>query len=171
MKFLELAKARYSCRNYKQVAVPPEKLDYILECARVAPSAANFQPWHIIVIQDPQKKAEIAAVYPRDWFRDAPALLILCGDHQASWKRQDGKDHCDIDISIITDHITLAAAEQELATCWICNFNAALCSEILRLPDEIEPIVILTLGFPNDTASARHENRKTMNEIIHRERF
>lgn len=172
MTFLELAKKRYSSRKYLPRPVEDAKLEYILECGRIAPSAANFQPWHIVIIRDKERIAKISEVYPRDWFREAQVILVLCGDHQTSWKRPDGKDHCDVDVAIITDHITLAAAEQGLATCWICHFDARKCSEILQLPAHIEPIVILTLGYPGDTADTpRHNNRKTLQEIIHKDKF
>ncbi|MHC1708004.1 MAG: nitroreductase family protein [Bacteroidales bacterium] len=171
MNFLELATLRYSSRKYLPSVIEDNKLDYVLECGRIAPSAANNQPWHIIVIREAEMKEKIAEVYPRDWFLEAPVILVICGDHANSWKRSDGKDHCDVDISIITDHLTLAAAEQDLASCWICNFDAVKCKEILQLPDHIEPIVILTLGYPADTPAPRHFNRKSSGEIIHYEKF
>jgi nitroreductase len=172
MTFLELASKRYSVRGYTDQTVEEEKLKYILEAGQVAPSAANFQPWHIIVLKESVNKERLHPVYPREWFKQADILLVICGDHTKSWKRTDGKDHCDVDISIITDHITLAAAEQGLGTCWICNFDAALCSEILKLPSHIEPIVILTLGYATPEQDlSRHTKRKALNEIIHFEAF
>jgi nitroreductase len=172
MNFIELARLRYSSRKYYPKTVEKEKLDYILECGRIAPSAANYQPWHIVVIRDAGNREKIAEVYPRDWFKEAPVILVICGDHAASWKRPDGKDHCDVDIAIITDHMTLAAAEQGLATCWICHFDAKKCADILSLPPDIEPIVILTLGYPADTSDTpRHNKRKSISEITHNERY
>ena len=122
--FLELAKKRYSLRNYLDTPVEDEKLMVVLEAGRIAPSAANFQPWHFIVIRDEEMRKKAGTTYNRPWFRKAPVIILICGDHHASWKRADGKDHCDIDISITTDHMTLAAAELELGTCWVCNFDA-----------------------------------------------
>lgn len=170
--FLELAKSRYSARGYSDQEIEPDTLQYILEAAQAAPSAANFQPWHLVVIRDGNIRKEINSVYSRPWFAQAPILLIICGDHEKSWKRADGKDHCDIDIAIITDHITLAAAEKGIGTCWICNFDALLCRNILQLPDHIEPIVILTIGYPDKNQDlSRHTKRKNLDEFIHYERF
>lgn len=172
MTFLELAKLRYSARKYLNKAVEEEKINYILECGRVAPSAANLQPWHVIVLQDKENLERISAVYPKDWFRQAPLVLVICGDHTTSWKRTDGKDHCDIDIAIITDHITLAAAEQSFGSCWICNFDAKLCSALLHLPAHIEPVVILSIGYAADMGeNTRHTTRKLPEEILHREKY
>ncbi len=165
---MDLAKSRYSVRNYLAKAVEEEKLHYILECGRIAPSAANFQPWKINVIRDEELKKRLAETYGREWFKQAPVILVFTGDHRKGWRRADGKDHTDIDIAIMADHITLAAAEQGLGTCWICNFNAAKCSQILNLPVHIEPIAYLTLGYPADSTddTTRHLRRKSFEEII-----
>lgn len=111
MSFLELTKKRYSVRKYKDEPVEREKLLQVLEAARYAPSACNYQPWHFIVVTDEELKNRIAETYPRDWFREAPVVIVACGDHSASWKRGDGKDHCDVDLAIAIEHMALAAAD------------------------------------------------------------
>ena len=171
--FLELAKSRYSVRNYLDREVEDAKLEYVLEAGRIAPSAANYQPWHFIVIRDMEMRKKIAGTYNRAWFLEAPVIIILCGDHRVSWKRADGKDHCDIDIAIATDHMTLAAEEMGLGTCWICNFNAVKAREILGLPDGIEPVVYLPVGYSGDQPDkrSRHLTRKKLEEILHLEKF
>ncbi len=171
--FLDLAKSRYSVRNYLDRPVEEEKLEYILEAGRIAPSAANYQPWHFIMIRDPEMRKKIATTYNRAWFLQAPVIIILCGDHTLGWKRADGKDHTDIDIAITTDHMTLAAVEMDLGTCWICNFDAAEAGRILELPPHIEPIVYLPVGYPgtSEDKAARHLIRKGMADIVHWERF
>ncbi|MBL7111372.1 MAG: nitroreductase family protein [Bacteroidales bacterium] len=168
MTFLELAKKRYSVRSYLDKPVEEEKLKYILECGRIAPSAANYQPWQIFVVRDAGLRKKLASTYSRDWFTQAPLILVFCGDHSIGWKRSDGKDHTDIDVSIIIDHITLAAAEQDLGTCWICNFDVLACSGILDLPPNLEPIAYLSLGYPAKEPEdlTRHLNRKPLHEIV-----
>ena len=174
MNFLELAKNRYSSRSYKSTPVEDEKLNYILEAGRVAPSAANKQPWHFIVIRDDDTRKRMFATYQRDWYVQAPVHLVICGSTKLSWKRSyDGFDALLIDIGITVDHMTLAATEQGLATCWICNFEPAKCREILQLPDDIEPLVILPVGYPADAPNPeRHDTlRKKSEEIIHWDKF
>ena len=168
IQFLELAKNRYSCRKYDSRQVEDEKLQLILEAGRVAPSAVNFQPWHFFVIQVADSLAKIHKVYHREWFRSAPTVIVICGDHGAAWKRSDGKDHCDIDVAITTDHMTLQATELGLATCWICNFDPVKTSELLKLPDHMEPAVLIPVGYPLDKVDPdRHiEKRKPLNEIV-----
>lgn len=173
MEFIELAKKRYSCRNYSSEKVDVELIISLIEAARIAPSAANVQPWHFVVVTEKEILEQLYSVYKRDWLKTAPVIIVACGDHQRSWKRFDGKDHCDIDIAIAVDHITLKAAELGLATCWVCNFDKNLCSQILNLPPHIEPIVLLPVGYPADKPPAnRHEiQRKVIDEILHWEKF
>jgi len=167
--FIELAKARYSCRNYDARPVEQEKLDLILEAGRVAPSAVNFQPWHLYVIRDKESLKQIHEAYHREWFRTAPCVLVVAGDHRRAWKRkEDGKDHTDVDVAIATDHMTLQATELGLATCWICNFDVTRAREVLDLPEHMEPVVFLPLGYPLDeTDPNRHaEKRKPLSELV-----
>ena len=117
MKFLELVNARYSCRSYQPTSVEQEKLDYILECIRLAPSACNKQPWMFQIVCNEEVKAKIQQCYNRDWFKTAPVYIIASLLHDEEWVRADGKHHGDIDIAIAVEHLCLAATEQGLATC------------------------------------------------------
>jgi len=174
MTFLEIAKKRYSCRQYDNRQVEKDKLDLVLEAGRIAPSAVNFQPWHFIVIQDKDNLQSVYKTYHREWFQTAPCVIVICGNHQKSWKRQeDGKDHYDIDLASTVHHMTLQATELGLATCWICNFYKDKCIELFNLPDHIEPIVLLPLGYPLDESDPdRHsEKRNPLSEIVTHEKF
>ncbi|HHY82826.1 MAG TPA: nitroreductase [Clostridiales bacterium] len=168
MSFLDVAKKRCSVRNYLPKDVEEEKLLKVLEAARVAPSACNLQPWQIIVVRDFQLKLELYESYPREWFAKAPVILVVCVDHSQSWKRFDGKDYGDVDATIAADHMTLAAADLGLGTCWIGAFDANKCRKALDLPGHMEPIAMLPLGYPAKTDSPdRHETRrKSLDEII-----
>lgn len=167
--FLELAKNRYSCRKYLDKPIEKEKLEYVLEAGRVAPSAVNFQPWKFIVVQETSNLKKIHEVYHREWINSSPCVFVVCGDTSKSWKRkEDGKDHLDLDIGITVDHITLAATEQGLATCWVCNFFVEQCKTLLKLPKNLEPVVLLPIGYPAGAAdSERHDSkRKPLDEIV-----
>ena len=167
MNFLELARKRCSVRQYSDRSVEPEKMDYVLEAARLAPSAVNKQPWRILLIESEEKRQQLQDCYDREWFKQAPLYLIICGNHVESWKRaEDGKDHVDVDVAILTEHLCLAAAEQGLGTCWVCNFNVARCKQLFDLPDDLEPIVLLPLGYPADESVFEGEKkRKALAEI------
>lgn len=115
MNFLELVKARYSARKYANRPVEAEKLDYIMECVRFAPSAVNFQPWRFRIVTDEAVLKALYSCYKREWLATAPCIIVACVDHNESWhRRADNKDHADIDIAIAVEHLCLAAAEQGL---------------------------------------------------------
>ncbi|NLJ87857.1 MAG: nitroreductase [Epulopiscium sp.] len=170
MSFLELAKKRYSVRSYLDRPVEKEKLLQVLEAARIAPSAVNKQPWNFIVVTNENTKNKIAETYPREWFKTAPAVIVVCGDHSKSWKRKDGKDHCNIDVAIAIDHMTLAATDLGLGTCWVCAFDAKQCHKILGLPENLEVIALIPIGYPADTAP-ENKNRMDISEIVSWEKY
>lgn len=164
MNLLELVNARYSCRNYLPMGVEQEKLDYIMECVRFAPSAVNKQPWSFRIVSSQEEKAKLQQCYNRDWFKTAPMYIIASILHDEEWVRADGKHHGDIDIAIAVEHLCLAATEQGLATCWVCNFDANLCQELFDLPENQEPAVIIPLGYAADVIKPK--TRKAIDEII-----
>ena len=165
MSFLELAQKRYSVRRYKDQPVEQDKILQVLEAARTAPSAVNYQPWHFIVAVEEEVKDKISEAYPRDWFRQAPVIIVACGDHDQSWKRNDGKDHCDVDVAIAVDHLTLAAADLGLGTCWVCAFDAEKVHSALELPVNLEVIALIPLGYPNEDRT-REKKRKSLDELV-----
>ncbi len=149
MHFNLLLKERYSIRSYKPLKVSKALITQVLDAGRMAPSANNKQPWYFISVYDDEQLDRIKAAYPRDWFTKVPQVIVVCGDHNSSWKRSyDSKDHCDIDVAIAVDHMTLRATELGLGTCWVCHFDPSVVSEILELPEGIEPIAILPIGYP-----------------------
>lgn len=168
MNFLELAKSRYSCRHYAAKPIEKSHLYKVLEAGRIAPSAKNLQPWQFVVVDKDKILSAIKSCYQKNWIQSAPCIIVALGNHDQSWQREDGKDHCDIDLSIAIDHMTLAATDAGLATCWVCKFDAKKVSEILNLPDYIEPVALLPIGYPTDRADTeRHKKlRKPIDEIV-----
>ena len=173
MDFLTLAKNRFSCRNYKPEVPSDKLLLQVLEAARIAPSAANLQPWHFVVVKEASLLNGIKSCYKRDWLQSAPVVIVACGNHNESWKRDDGKDHCDIDLAIAIDHLTLAATNNGLGTCWICKFDAERAGEILNLPAEWEAIALIPIGFPETEPDVeRHDRlRKKTEQIVSFDEF
>lgn len=166
MNFLDLSRKRYSVRNYLSKPVEEEKLSYILECARLSQSAANFQPWMLYVIKDEKVKSRINQAYPAKWMVQAPIYIVICADKVKAWVREyDKKVHTDIDGSIITENICLAAADCGLGSCWIGHFDPQLVANILGLPENLDPIAILTIGYSasNDIPPKK---RKSLDEIV-----
>jgi nitroreductase len=171
MKFNELIVQRQSTRNFKNTPVEKNKIVKVLEAARMAPSAVNYQPWHFIVVQKKENLEILYKTYHREWFKTAPAIIVACADHSASWKRSiDGKDSAEIDVAIAVDHLTLQAAELELGTCWVCNFDTERCAEYLKLPLHISPVALIPIGYPAEKTVPR-KKRKPIDEIVHWENF
>lgn len=167
--FSDLAKSRYSSRKYLNKAVEKEKIIKVLDAARIAPTAANLQPFCFYVYQSAAELDKIRKVYHRAWYKEAPVVIVACSNHEKSWVRSsDGKDHADIDIAIAIDHMTLQAAELGLATCWICNFDVLACREVMQLPGHIEPVALLPLAYPADKADLdRFEGaRKKLDDLV-----
>lgn len=166
MNFLELAKERRSVRSYTSQEVEEAKLHYLLECARLAPSAVNRQPWHFFVVKSEEKKRLLWQCYARDWFAQAPVYIVICADDAEAWVRQaDGKNHADIDAAIVVEHLCLAAADLGLGTCWVCNFDVEKCSELLALPSHQRPVAILPVGYPNHT-DVKRSVRKELSGMV-----
>lgn len=174
MSFIELAKKRYSSRSYLNKPIEEDKLLQVLEAARIAPSASNKQPWYFIVVKELENLVKISSCYFREWLKEAPVIIVACADHNKSWKRSfDQKDHANIDLSIAIDHMTLAATDLGLATCWICHFDVKKCKEVLNIPEHIEPIALLPVAYPKDEVNIeRHDTqRNKLNEIVKWETF
>lgn len=173
MDFLSLAKQRFSCRKYLEKVPSDDLISEVLNIVRVAPSAKNLQPWKFIVINKNEALAEMKSTYGRSWIESAPIIIAACGNHEASWIRDDGKDHCDIDLAIAIDHLTLAATSKGLGTCWICKFDSGRAAELLKLPVEWEVVALIPIGFPELEADVeRHEKlRKPLSDIVDYNRF
>jgi len=170
MEFDDVIRHRYSVRSFTSEKVDRNFILEILEAARMAPSAVNYQPWHFIVISDSENLADIQEVYPRNWFKEAPVCIAVCSDHSLSWKRKsDGKDFADVDAAIAIDHLVLKATELGLGTCWVCNFDVEMTRKKLQLPDFIEPIALIPLGYTTSESPAK--SRKPLSEIVHWEKF
>jgi nitroreductase len=169
MEFTELVKKRYSVRAYKSDPVEEDKLHQVLEAARLAPTAANRQPFQIIVVHTAGRETELGRLYGRDWFVQAPLIICACGMPTKSWVRSDGKNYNDVDVAIAMDHLVLAAANLGLGTCWIAAFDVAAVREVLGLPDDVEPIALTPLGYPAD--EPRPKKRKALSELVRYEHW
>jgi len=164
MEFLELIRKRYSVRAYKSTPVEEEKLNTVLEAAILAPTAANRQPFRLIVLKTSGRGADLKRVYPRDWFVQAPLVICACAVKSESWVRKDGKDYADVDTTIAFDHLILAAHNLGLGTCWIAAFDPAAAREVLKLPADLEPIAFTPLGYPAD--EWKPKKRRPASELV-----
>lgn len=145
MHVLDTAKKRYTARAYTGQTVEREKLDQILEAAHVAPTGANRQPQRLIVVQSEEGLVKIGAAAN---LYGAPLAIIVCSDTNETWERPfDGKKLTDIDASIVADHMMLAATELGLNSVWVCYFKPDVIRREFKLPDNLEPVNILGIGY------------------------
>lgn len=160
MKFLEIAKRRYSVREFSGEPVEEEKLALILEAGRVAPTAANYQPQRILVVRSAEGMEKIGRVA---FMYDAPVALVVCVEGGAVWRRPfDDKLSGDIDASIVATHMMLQATEVGLGTAWICYFRPEALRSELSIPAGWEPVTILAIGYAKGEALSpdRHDEAR-----------
>ncbi len=169
MDFFNVISERYSVRAYKKDMVEDEKLQKILKAAQLAPTAANRQPFRIIVISTKGKEEELRRIYHREWFVQAPLVIGIVALPEKAWSRMDGKNYAEVDATIAMDHLILAAANEGLGTCWVAAFDPEAAKEILNLPDETEPIAFTPLGYPAD--KPREKRRMDVSDLVFYEKW
>jgi nitroreductase len=169
MEFNELIRMRESIRNYDPSRpVTAEVIERILEAGRLALSAANRQPWKFLVISSPEMLEKVRMCYHREWFRDAPHIIVVVGLKDQAWKRaSDGYCSVETDTAIATTHIILAAENEGVGACWIANFDPVKLSDALDLGEGRIVFGITPLGYPRDGFSKSGvKNRKIPAEVI-----
>ncbi len=153
MTFSELAKARFSVRKYQDRPVEPEKLDAILEAARVCPTAHNNQPQRIYAAQSPEAREKLAAVCKCTF--GAPVILVVCYDGEAAWhnKLMPGYQSGETDAAICCTHMMLQAWDLGIASCWVGMFNSDQVKEALGLPENLTVSALLPIGYAAEGAA------------------
>lgn len=160
MTFLELAKERYSVRKYLHTPVENEKLQYILEAGRVAPTALNKQPQRFLVITSPAGKEKLQKACD---FHGAPMAIVVCALNDQAWIRpQDNHPMTEIDPTIAATQMMFAAWEQGIGSCWITWFDPEVIRAEFALPENVEPVDILALGYADSPVrqADRHDKKR-----------
>lgn len=172
MDFLDLAKQRCTIRSFSDKTIEKEKLDYILESGRVAPSACNKQPQRIIVVQNEKNIEKVQKAYKTF---GSKCVMIICRDERDALVRPfDDKCSGDLDIGIITDHMMLAAREKGIGSVMIGLFDPRIIRNEFDLPDYIQPTALLILGYPIESfldANRHLTQRKPISETVMMEKY
>ena len=162
MTVLEAINQRYSCRNYSEKAIEKEKIEQVLEAARLAPSAKNLQDWRFVIVTDKDKKRKLAeAANNQSFLEKAGAILIACT--VSDYIMRCGQPAGIIDVAIALEHICLQATELGLATCWIGSFYPDKVKDLVGIPDDIDIVELLAIGYPLDTQ--KRTNREPVEKI------
>lgn len=173
MIYLSILKAianRRSIRHYSDKPVEKEKIDVILEAARLSPSANNNQPWSFTVVTQQDIKNKLLPAYPRKWFPTAPVIIVACANPETAWSRQDGEELWKVDVAIAVQSMNLVANELGLGTCFLAAFDEQKMKDALGIPDDVRVILLLTVGYSAEEKGPVVE-RKSSEEIIHYERW
>ena len=168
MEFNNVIKERYSVRKYKPDRITDEELHTILKAGMSAPTGCNYQPQRIYVLKSDEAIAKIRAL-SRCAF-DAPVVLLIALDETADWKSplEAGCRAGIQDVSIVADHMMLAAWDIGVGSCWVNYFKPSEVKAAFDLPVNETPILLMTLGYPAEDAKplGLHDESKMMSEII-----
>ena len=166
ISLMDLIEKRKSIRSYKPQDVEEEKLNYILQAFRKAPSAKNLQPWKLIVVKDKKKISDLSiACNNQTFISEAPVLIVACAKEDEAYGAMGGyMNSYPVDIALALEHLILAATEKGLGTCWIGAFKEKLVKGLLGVPDNVRVVAITPVGYP--TIEGRTRGRKPISEIV-----
>ncbi len=168
MEFIELAKKRYSVRKYANKPIEREKLNLVLEAARVAPTAKNLQPQRIYVIQSAEGLAKVDALTPCRF--GAPTVLLFTNNTDEEWNNpletsvRAGVE----DVSIVATHAMLEAEDLGLGTCWVNYFPNTELEKAFGLPKNERSVLLMPIGYPASDAAPgpNHAASKKTDEFV-----
>lgn len=161
MSLLDAIVRRRSVRRYKSELVPDEALKNILEAGRLAPSSDNAQPWHFVVVTDPEIKLELSKGIWRSFIKDSAFTIVGCGEKRDKWST--------VDVAIALENMVLAAEAQGVGSCWVGAFEEEEVKELLGIPDDLRVVALVSFGYPAEKPSAH--DKKSLKEIVHYNRF
>ena len=171
MDIYATVRERTSIRGYKADPIEEDKLERILDAARLAPSGKNGQPWTFIVVKDEEtRKKLVPACKGQEFVGQAPVVVVACGHEERAYKKMGGYwNSLPLDIGIAIEHLMLAAVSEGLGTCWIGAFFEEQVREILGVPEGVKIVALTPVGYP--AGEKTHRPRKSLDEIIMHERW
>ena len=165
MDFLELAADRYSVRSYSDRPIEPEKMERILKAGQLAPTAVNFQPQKIYVLKSPEAIGKIRSL--TRFAYDAPVVLLVCADKTKVWRSpsERGYDIGEMDASIVCTHMMLEAWALGIGSVWVRGFDSRQVAKVFDLPEQVQPICLLPIGYPSDESVPYEEWHSTFRPL------
>jgi len=164
LDFFEVIRNRRSIRKYQDKSVEKEKLQKILEAARLAPSAMNRQPYKLIVVSKKDILSKMNSACNQDW--KAPIMIAMVSIPKEAWVRDDGEEYWKADAAIAMHQVSLAAFAEGLGTCWIAAFKEKEVKELLGVDSGSRIPFLSPLGYPAENKGPI-TNRKTLESLIH----
>lgn len=165
MDFLELAADRYSVRSYSDRPIEPKKMERILKAGQLAPTAVNFQPQKIYVLKSPEAIGKIRSL--TRFAYDAPVVLLVCADKTKVWRSpsEHGYDTGEMDASIVCTHMMLEAWALGIGSVWVRGFDSRQVAKVFDLPEQVQPICLLPIGYPSDESVPYEEWHSTFRPL------
>lgn len=163
--FLDMTRERWSVRKFKPEQILPEHMERILEAGRNAPSACNYQPQRVLVLQSDEAIATVRAI--THWAFNAPTVLLVCADLAESWKNVDGADSAEVDATIALDHMMMEAWECGVGSTWVRGFDERTMRAAFGIPATWRVVAMMPMGYPahNARPSGWHFKRKSTEEL------
>jgi nitroreductase len=171
MNVFEAIQERRSIRAYQDTPVPREKLEKILEAARLAPSARHVEPWHFIAVTDSEKRKILSKGRYAKFCAEAPLVIVACGDKVGS------PDWYAIDVALAVENMILTATSEGLSTCCVGSFDEKEVKETLKVPDNFEVLLLLAVGYSREKLDLTSKllrlahSRKSLSEVASEEAF
>ena len=165
--FLSLARERFSVRQFSDQPVPQAVIERILAAGQAAPTACNFQPQHVFVIQSEDALGKMRKCTKCHF--NAPLGMLVCYDSNQSWKRKyDGQDSGWVDASIAATHMMMEAWDQGVGSTWVMYFIPDAVKTEFELPDHLIPVALLVMGYPAEDVQVNplHNQIKTLEETV-----
>lgn len=169
MEVREAIEKRRSVRAYEDKPIPEEKLRRVLEAARLAPSASNQQPWKFVVVQDVESRKKLARAAGNESFVGEAPVVIAAVALRTDHIMRCGVHSYPVDLAIAVDHMTLAAVEEGLGSCWIGAFSQEEVKRILNIPKQYMVVALLPMGYPAEAGGLK--SRKPLETIVSYETF
>jgi nitroreductase len=170
MDVYDAIKTRNSVRSFLDKPVEDDKLARVLQAGRLAPSAKNYQEWRFIVVKEQESRQKlIEAAAGQSFVGQAPVIVVCCAETDGHVMRC-GLQCYPMDCAIAVDHMTLAAVEEELGTCWIGAFYPDKVRSVLGIPNDIQVVALLPLGYPDDP-KPKTKNRLPLEKIVRYEHW
>ena len=171
MDFLEFARGRWSVRSYSQKPVEQEKIKKILKAAEIAPTAVNYQPQKIFVLESPEALDKVRKITNSTY--NAPLVFLVCSDEERSWHSNYvvGYDSGEMDASIVGTHMMLEAENLGLGSVWVLLFDPKRICRAFKLPKKVRPHFLLVVGYPSEKAKPYrpwHDVFRSQEDIVTR---
>ena len=172
MEFDKVITERYSVRKFKDERLSKDKIDQILQAGHKAPTGCNYQPQRILVLNTEQSIGKLHKC-TRCHF-NAPTAMLVCHNKDESWVRPYDKAlSSPVDAVIVATHMMLKAYDIGVGCCWVMHFNPTLIKQTFNIPDNIEPVALLVMGYPTNDSKPLdlHSKFRPIDEVVYYDSF